>query len=255
MLDANNMAVDYLYRAICQSEFDRVHTKDLACKIWLVLKNAHARNADVRARLYVTYRREYENFTHLPGESIDTLFQRFMVVANNMRANVDVLPYVDPDRAVKLLHALHRTVWDGKVEAILESEKYTTLTVNDQFSKLKSTKVDRGLTACLESPTDSHSLALVGGKVAMYNTNTSSMMYSLSSLMSLTDEEFNVLGEDELALLTRRFKGLRENRVNMWRTLLVRQDRTLRRRLSGEDREQSRLHALAEQGWQVLVKA
>jgi hypothetical protein len=25
-------------------------------------------------------------------------------------------------------------VWDGKVEAILESEKYTTLTVNELFS-------------------------------------------------------------------------------------------------------------------------
>jgi hypothetical protein len=59
------------------------------------------------------------------------LFQRFTVVVNNMRANVDVLPYNDHDRAVQLLHALDRTVWDGMVEAILESEKYTTLTVNE----------------------------------------------------------------------------------------------------------------------------
>jgi hypothetical protein len=42
--------------------------------------------------MYVTYRREYENFTHLPSESIDALFQRFVVVVNSMRANVDVLP-------------------------------------------------------------------------------------------------------------------------------------------------------------------
>jgi hypothetical protein len=34
------------------------------------------------------------------------LFQRFTVVVNNMRANVDVLPYDDHDRAVKLLHSL-----------------------------------------------------------------------------------------------------------------------------------------------------
>jgi hypothetical protein len=40
--------------------------------------------------MYATYRKEYENFTHLPGESIDALFQRFTVVVNNMRANVDV---------------------------------------------------------------------------------------------------------------------------------------------------------------------
>jgi hypothetical protein len=43
--------------------------------------------------MYATYRREYENFTHLPGESIDALLQRFTAVVNNMRANVDVLPY------------------------------------------------------------------------------------------------------------------------------------------------------------------
>jgi hypothetical protein len=30
----------------------------------------------------------------------------------------------------------------------------------------------------------------------------------------MPDEEFDVLGEDELALLTRRFKRLQENRVN-----------------------------------------
>jgi hypothetical protein len=168
--------------------------------------------------LYATYRKEYENFTHLPGETIDSLFLQFTVVVNNMRANVDVLPYDDHDRAVKLLHALDRTLWDGKVEAILESEKYTTLMVNELFSKLKSAKVDRGLTVRLESPTDSHSLALIGGKVAMSNANASSMMYSLSFFMSLPDEQFDVLGEDELAFRTRRFERLYENRVNTRRT-------------------------------------
>jgi hypothetical protein len=97
--------------------------------------------------MYATYRREYENFTHLPGESIDALFQRFTFVVNNMRANVDVLPYDDHDRAVKLLHSSDHTVWGRKFEAIVESEKYDTLTVNELFSKLKSTEVDRGMPA------------------------------------------------------------------------------------------------------------
>jgi hypothetical protein len=86
--------------------------------------------------------------------------------------------------------------------------------VNEPFLKLKFAKVDRGLTAYLESLTDSLNLALIGGKVAKSNANTSSRMYSLSSLMSLPDEEFDVLGEDELALLTRWFERLHENRVN-----------------------------------------
>jgi hypothetical protein len=69
--------------------------------------------------MYANYWREYENFAHLPGESIDALFQRFMVVVNNMRANVGVLPYDDHDRAVKLLRSLDRTVWGRKFEAIV----------------------------------------------------------------------------------------------------------------------------------------
>jgi hypothetical protein len=215
--DANNKAVDYLFRALCQPEFDRVHTEHLACIIWIVLKEAHVGNAQVQAQMYATYRREYENFTHLLGESIDALFQRFTVLVNNMRANVDMLPYDDHDRAIKLLHYLDRTIWSGKFEAIMESEKYDTLTVNELFSKLKSAEVDRGMTAKLEGPTDSHSLALVGGSKGKTNTNPSTRMFSLSSLMSMPDEEFDVLGEDELALLTRRFERLHENRVNIRR--------------------------------------
>jgi hypothetical protein len=183
-----------------------------------VLKEAHVGNAQVQAWMYATYRREYENFTHLPDKSIDALFQRFTVVVNNMRANVDVLPYDDHDRDVKLLHSLDRTIWGETFEAIMESEKYDTLTVNELFSKLKSAEVDRGMTAKLQGPTDSHSLALVGGSKGKANTNPSTRMFSLSSLMSMPDEEFDVLGEDELALLTRRFERLHENRVNMRRS-------------------------------------
>jgi hypothetical protein len=139
------------------------------------------------------------------------------VVVNNMRANVDVLPYGDHDRAVKLLHSLDRTIWGGKFEAIVESERYDTLTVNELFSKLKSTEVHRGMTAKLEGPTDCHSLSLVGGSKGKANTHPSTRMFSLSSVMSMPDEEFDMLGEDELALLTRRFERLHENQVNMRR--------------------------------------
>jgi hypothetical protein len=54
MFDANNKAVDYLFRALCQSEFDRVHTENLACRIWSVLKEAHVGNSQVQDWMYVT---------------------------------------------------------------------------------------------------------------------------------------------------------------------------------------------------------
>jgi hypothetical protein len=34
MFDANKKAVNYLFCAQCQSEFDRVQTEDLTCRIW-----------------------------------------------------------------------------------------------------------------------------------------------------------------------------------------------------------------------------
>jgi hypothetical protein len=89
--------------------------------------------------------------------------------------------------------------------------------VNELFLKLKSAEVDRGMIAKLEGPTDSHSLALVDKSKGKAKTNPSTMMFFLSSLISMPDEEFDVLGEDELALLTRRFERLHENRVNMRR--------------------------------------
>jgi hypothetical protein len=134
-----------------------------------------------------------------------------------MRANVNVLPYNDHDRAVKVLHSLELMVWGGKFEAIVESEKYDTLTVNELLSKLKSAEVDRGMIAKIEDPTDSYSLALISGLKGKANANPSTRMFSLFSLMSMPDEEFDVLGEDELVLLTRRFDRLHENRVNMRR--------------------------------------
>ena len=41
-----------------------------------------------------------------------------------------------------MLYALDRSVWDLKVNTIIESAGYETLTVNELFSKLKVTEVD-----------------------------------------------------------------------------------------------------------------
>jgi hypothetical protein len=140
------------------------------------------------------------------------MFQHFTVIVNNMRANVVVLPYDDHDRVVKLLHSLDCTVWSKKVEAILESEKYETLTVDKLFSKLKSSEVNRGVRAKIENPIDPHSLTLVSG--SRTNANMSSRQFSLSCLVSMPDEEFDVLGEVDLAWLTRWFERMYTNQKN-----------------------------------------
>ena len=74
LFEANSQAVDYLFRALSEHEFNRVLGESLACKIWDKLKVAHGSDSQVKAHLFSTYRREYENFTHLPDDSIDAMF-------------------------------------------------------------------------------------------------------------------------------------------------------------------------------------
>jgi hypothetical protein len=125
MFDANNKAVDHLFRARCQSEFHRVQTEDLAYRISEHLKDARGRNAQVQDQIYATYLREYKNFSHLPSESADALFQWFTDMVNNMIANLVVLPYDDHDRPVKLLQSLDRTVWMEKSRLFLSPTSMT----------------------------------------------------------------------------------------------------------------------------------
>jgi hypothetical protein len=53
---------------------------------------------------------------------------------------------------MKLLHALDQRVWELKVSATIESPSYETLTIDELFSKLKSTKIEHQTWAKIENP-------------------------------------------------------------------------------------------------------
>src|SRR5579859_6412790 len=69
--DANNKAVDILLSSLSRSEFDRVCNLDVAHKIWSRLQSFHEGTNSFKARLFETYRREYENFVQLPSETVE----------------------------------------------------------------------------------------------------------------------------------------------------------------------------------------
>ena len=141
----------------------------------------------------------------MSGESVDALFARFQMIVNKMRANRAQLPYDDHDGAIKLLHDLDRKVWEVKVAAITESPNYETVTVEELFSKLKSTEIDINTRAKIENPSAS-TMALVSGNGSSSSfTNPSQPLFALSSLLSIIEEKMEVLGDDELALIISRF--------------------------------------------------
>ena len=81
--------------------------------------------AQVKARLFQTHRREYENFTQKPGESVEDLFGHFQSIINKLRVNksaTDHLPS-DHEQALKLLHTLDPKVWASTTAAIVEGHR------------------------------------------------------------------------------------------------------------------------------------
>jgi hypothetical protein len=90
------------------------------------------------------------------------MFSHFQTIVNKIRANKAQLPYDDHERALKLLYALDRKVWDVKVIAITESSGYETLTVDELFSKLKSIEIDYQTQAKVKNPT-APTMTLVSG--------------------------------------------------------------------------------------------
>ena len=108
--EANTKAVNALFAGISRAEFSRVQGFQEAHKVWTCLENYHEGTPQVKARLFETHRREYENFTQGPGESIGDMFSRFQSIVNKVNANrsADTLDYTEHEKALKLLYALDR---------------------------------------------------------------------------------------------------------------------------------------------------
>ena len=68
--EANAKAVNALFAGISRAEFPRVQGFQEAHKIWTCLENYHEGTPQVKARLFETHRREYENFTQEPVRAL-----------------------------------------------------------------------------------------------------------------------------------------------------------------------------------------
>ena len=216
---ANSRARTVLFSSLSAAEFARVSEYKTARDIWNCLQNYHEGSPQVRARLFESYRREYELFVQLEGESLDAMFSRFQVIVNKLQANCAVMPYDDHARAMKLLYALDRKVWDLKVQVILESPGLATLKVDELFSKLKSSMIDEQNQANLKNPSvPTTTMALVSSKGMSSSSGSifanSSPLVSLSSLVTVSEEQLECVGDDELALVISRFSRFHNNRMN-----------------------------------------
>jgi hypothetical protein len=112
-----------------------------------------------------------------------------------------------------LLYALDDSVWGMKITALEESADFATLDTEKLFSKLKSHELSRkghlNHDTSLTSKTFVTSTR-VGGHVAnpTNTTDSSALKFALSSLCAASDEQYESIPYDEIALLARKFRVL-----------------------------------------------
>jgi hypothetical protein len=92
---------------------------------------------------------------------------------------------------MKLLYALDQSVWEVKVLAIIESPNYETLTMDELFSKLKSTVIDHQTRTNIENR-GAPTMVLVSGGGS--SSHLAPVMFALSSLLTITEKKVESLG-------------------------------------------------------------
>jgi hypothetical protein len=111
------------------------------------------------------------------------------------------------------LYALDDFVWGMKITALEESADFTTLDTEKLFSKLKSHELFRKGRPNHDASFSSNALitgARIGGHVAnpTNTTDSSALEFVLSSLCAVSDEQYESIPDDEIALLVRKFRAL-----------------------------------------------
>lgn len=94
----------------------------------------------------------------------------------------------------------------------MESASYATLTVDELFSKLKSSEIDMNLRTKTEKPSDQ--IALMSSSKEKLANPSHGYFSFVSYLMSLTEEQLEEVDDDDLALLSKRFSRFHDNRMN-----------------------------------------
>jgi hypothetical protein len=139
-------------------------------------------------------------------------FARFESIVRSLRS-CGPLAYSDNERVKQHLYALDDSVWGMKITALEEFANFATLDTEKLFSKLKSHELSRKGHPNHDASFSIKALitgARVGGQVAnpTNTTGSSALDFALSSLCAASDEQYESIPNDEIALLIRKFRAL-----------------------------------------------
>jgi hypothetical protein len=176
------------------------------------LCNTYEGSSKIKSSRRDTYNRQYQTFSQKSGESLDDCFARFELIVSSLRS-CDPLVYSDNERAKQLLYALDDSVWGMKINTLEGSADFATLDTEKLFSKLKSHELSRKDHSNHDASLTSKAFVTstrVGGHVTnpTNTTESSALEFALSSLCAPSDEQYESIPDDKIALLARKFCAL-----------------------------------------------
>ncbi|GJV12627.1 hypothetical protein Tco_1354168 [Tanacetum coccineum] len=138
-LAKNNEAKMVLYNALPKKEYERIFMCKTAKDIWQSLLITHQGNSQVKDNKIDLLVQQYEQFTILEEESIDSGFARFNTIITSLKALDE--GFSSKNYVRKFLRALHPK-WRAKVMAIEESKDLSSLALDELIDNLKKESSD-----------------------------------------------------------------------------------------------------------------
>jgi hypothetical protein len=138
----NYKSLNLITTTLARNVYDRVAHLETAHDVWHKLCNTYEGSSGIKSSRRDTYNRQYQTFSHKPGEFLDDCFAHFQSIVINLRS-CGPLAYSDNGRTKQLMYALDDSVWGMKITALEESAVFSTLDTEKLFSKLKSHELSR----------------------------------------------------------------------------------------------------------------
>jgi hypothetical protein len=176
------------------------------------LCNTYECSSEIKSLCRDTYNRQYQTFSQKAEKSINDCFARFEFIVSGL-CSCGPLAYYDNECAKQLLYAIDDHVCGIKITVLEESADFAILDTEKLFSKLKSHKLSRKGRSNYDASLSSKAL-ITSARVSGYDANStnitvsSALEFVLSSLAVASDDQYESIPNDEIALLARKFHTL-----------------------------------------------
>jgi hypothetical protein len=94
----NYNALNLITTALGRKVYDRVSHLEMAHDVWFKLCNTYEGSSEIKSSRKDTYNRQYQTFSHKPGESLDDCFARFESIVSSL-CSCGPLAYSNNERA------------------------------------------------------------------------------------------------------------------------------------------------------------